>query len=235
MAAMLVILFAMGALAGCGAAGGNAPASANAPGAAGAVATGAAPAAAVATGTGPAANAPTVHAGDLWTDKLREGIHDFKVDSVKEDGSMAVDEWGNQIVTTSDWNILTWRSLTYGDTPPTNYQPALQLFPFPLTPGKHWSETSQYHTPDMSVSGKNIVEGKVGDWGQVTVPAGTYRALRVDTHDRVIGRGGAADEIDLTYWYVPEVNRWVKYSYRGTAEGSIDAEMVSYHPAAAAP
>jgi hypothetical protein len=142
-----------------------------------------------------------------------------------------VDEWGNQLRTTRDWNVLTYRSLTFADAPPTNYDPPEQWFAFPLEPGKTWNLTSRWHTPDLSLAGTTVVDGKVGNWEDVVVPAGTFHALRVDIANRVFGRLGFADEIDITYWWAPQVNRWVKYWYRGTAEGTVLAALVAYRPA----
>jgi len=53
----------------------------------------------------------------------------------------------------------------------------------------------------------------------------------LEIRDRIIGTGGVYDLVTLTYWYVSDVNRFVKYSYRSIYEGAVDAEMVSYKPA----
>jgi hypothetical protein len=178
--------------------------------------------------------APSIHEGDVWIDRIRGTDHRFVVGTIKSDGTTFVNEWGNQIVTTRDWNVKTYRSLTFADAPPTNYDPPMEWFSFPLEPGKEWKMTSHWRTPDLSLSGTTVVIGKVGDWEEIAVPAGNFHALRVDLTNRVFGRLGTADEIDITYWWVPDVNRWVKYFYRGTEEGSVDAEMISYKPATAA-
>jgi len=101
---------------------------------------------------------------------------------------------------------------------PRTYDTPLNWYPFPLTPGKTWKQTAKWQTPAASISGKEEVEGKVVGWEQVTVPAGTYKAMRVDINDRVIGRAGAHDLISLSYWYAPEVNRFVKFHYRATSK-----------------
>jgi hypothetical protein len=178
--------------------------------------------------------APSTDEGDIWIDRIRGTDHRFVVGSIKKDGTTFINEWGNQIVTTRDLNVKTYRSLTFADAPPTNYDPPMNWFAFPLEPGKQWTMTSHWLTPDLSLGGTTVVSGKAGNWEDITVPAGKYHALRVDIANRVFGRQGAADEIDITYWWVPDVNRWVKYWYRGTVEGTVDAEMVSYQPAKAA-
>ncbi len=179
--------------------------------------------------------APSIQEGDVWIDRIRGADHRFVVGTIKKDGTTFINEWGNQIVTTRELNIRTYRSLTFADAPPTNYDPAMEWFSFPLEPGKEWNMTSHWLTPDISLGGTTVVSGKVGNWEDITVPAGTFHALRVDVTNRVFGRLGTGEEVDLTYWWVPDLNRWVKYHYRGTVEGTVDAEMVSYNPAKAAP
>ena len=177
------------------------------------------------------AAAPAIHEGDVWIDRIGHADKRFVVGAIEKSGAAFVNEWGNQMRTTSAWNVLTYRSLTFADAPPTHYDPALQWFSFPLEPGKAWNMTTHWQTPDFSLSGTTVVDGKVGNWEDVAVPAGTFHALRVDITNRVFGRLGAADEIDITYWWVPDVNRFVKYYYRGTTEGTVLAEMVAYQPA----
>jgi len=101
-------------------------------------------------------------------------------------------------------------------------------FKFLLFPGKTWAQNAHWETPADDVYGIEDVRGKVVGWEKVTVPAGTYKALRVELRDRVIETGGVYDLVTLTYGYVPDVNRFVKYSYRSIYEGAVDAEMVSY-------
>jgi len=52
----------------------------------------------------------------------------------------------------------------------------------------------------------------------------------VDLTIRLIGRLGFNDTTRITYWYVPEVNRFVKYHYQDESQGIVDTVMVSYAP-----
>jgi hypothetical protein len=151
---------------------------------------------------------------------------------VDDDGLFVVDEWGNQIRTDKNWNLLTYRSVTFADAPPTHWKKPLIWFKFPLSPGKTWAQSAHWETPALDVAGTEEVRGKVIGWETVKVPAGSYKALRVEIRDRIIGSGGVYDLVTLTYWYVPEVNRFVKYSYSSIYEGAVDAQMVSYKPVA---
>jgi hypothetical protein len=62
--------------------------------------------------------------------------------------------------------------------------------------------------------------------------AGTFRALKVVVLSRYFGHGGYYDESTLTYWYAPEVNRFVKFDYRDTFDRALLAELVSCKPGA---
>jgi hypothetical protein len=178
-----------------------------------------------------AAAAPEIRVGDVWTDRVLGETREFKVESVTDNGNFVVDEWGNGILTDKNWNLLTYRSVTFADAPPTNWKKPLMWFKFPLAPGKSWAQNAYWETPALDVHGTEEVRGKAIGWETVTVPAGTYKALRVEIRDRIVGTGGTYDLVTLTYWYVPKVNRFVRYSYRDVYEGAVDAEMVSYKPA----
>ncbi len=59
---------------------------------------------------------------------------------------------------------------------------------------------------------------KVVGWEDVTVPAGTFRAVRIEgttllPHVSASGRLLQPRQSQLTIWYVPEVNREVKRIY----------------------
>jgi hypothetical protein len=115
--------------------------------------------------------------------------------------------------------------------PPLIYARPLLIFPFPLIPGKSWSDETRWQIPDLSQGGRSVIAGKVGEWEQVAVPAGIFHALRVDVTIRGIGRLGWNDTTFITYWYAPECNRLVKLHYGDENQGIVDAERVSYKPA----
>jgi hypothetical protein len=110
------------------------------------------------------------------------------------------------------------------------YAKPLPIYPFPLTPGKTWKEEVKWQVPDISLNGKSEVEGKIDNWMDVTVPAGTFHAIEGEVKIRSIGRAGIGDLTTITYWYAPQVNRFVKYQMENNQEGAIDAQMVSYKP-----
>jgi hypothetical protein len=177
------------------------------------------------------ANEPATHVGDVWVDRLSGGDKQYKIDSVDSDGNLVVDQWGTPQTTDKDWNIITTRSLVNESSPTTKYAKPLVIFPFPLTSGKTWKDEVKWQVPEQSLNGKTELEGKIDKWEDVTVPAGTFHAIKAIVTERAFGREGYHDEGTLTYWYAPQVNRFVKFQYQSINEGQISADMVSYKPA----
>jgi len=88
-----------------------------------------------------------------------------------------------------------------------------------------------------------IYTTQVQDWEQVTVPAGTFRALRIDVAGRRAnqpgGQGFVTGEFLITAWYAPEVKRFVRmehrvksgaFSSRGQVVGEDVVELLAYRP-----
>ncbi|MBA4263975.1 MAG: hypothetical protein C0453_02740 [Comamonadaceae bacterium] len=84
---------------------------------------------------------------------------------------------------------------------------------YPLTPGKAWTDST---VMTLFPSGSEIPvesEWRVHDFEDVTVPAGTFRALRFTLVDRM--RGSVWNED--TYWLSTELNMIVKATQHRTA------------------
>ena len=66
----------------------------------------------------------------------------------------------------------------------------------------------------------------------MTVPAGTFHAIKGEVTTRAHRAWRRKRRFaNITYWYAPKVNRFVKYHYQSQSEGNvIDAELVSYKP-----
>jgi hypothetical protein len=77
-------------------------------------------------------------------------------------------------------------------------------FAFPLYPGKTWEDSYDWEVRGAApVKGKAEDRGKVIGWEEVQVPAGSFRALKVEVERRFYGKGGMADDATLVYWYTP--------------------------------
>lgn len=87
---------------------------------------------------------------------------------------------------------------------------------FPLSPGKTWTTQTTMTVYQPGATGQASMafplesRWAVHDFEQVTVPAGTFRAIRFSVVDRV------RDAVwhDNTYWYAPEVRTVVKVVQR---------------------
>jgi hypothetical protein len=87
------------------------------------------------------------------------------------------------------------------------------------------------------------VSTRVYDWEQVTVPAGTFRALRIEASGRRSGnfssRATVTGRFRVVVWYAPDVKRYVKLQHQiwsadriaETQIGEDLVELVSYNPA----
>jgi S1-C subfamily serine protease len=89
-----------------------------------------------------------------------------------------------------------------------------------------------------------LYRSSVKDWEEVSVPAGSYRALRIEVHgERAPGSFAISSPMTgrfhLIAWYAPEVQRYVKlehkawsgtYATRGQQAGHDVVELISYRP-----
>jgi hypothetical protein len=83
---------------------------------------------------------------------------------------------------------------------------------------------------------------RIHGWETVAVPAGKFRALRVEANgNRAVAIGGQVDfsgRFRLDAWYAPDVNRIVRSEHRVWSQNRMDprllihdiAELVSYRP-----
>jgi len=93
------------------------------------------------------------------------------------------------------------------------------LLKFPLEVGAQHSVTFDLQRPAVAggrgafrVKHRRTV--KVIGWEDVVVPAGKFRALKIEangTYERI--DANLSGLVRSAYWYAPEVKRWVKYVY----------------------
>jgi len=113
------------------------------------------------------------------------------------------------------------------------FEPFVPVFSFPLEPGKTWHQKYKVdrHDQQFEYEGEATVEG----WEDVTVPAGTFRALKISSltsFRRVGGRGGRGT-LTTTTWYSPVVGTYVKRERLQVAKNNLvkvddTQELVSY-------
>ena len=103
------------------------------------------------------------------------------------------------------------------------------MFQFPLWSGQQYPAAWQVRRPragEFHVRHERKVT--VMGWEDVEVQAGKFRALKLqaDGYYRRIDKL-ASDEARNTYWYVPQVKRWVKHVYHDV-QGEIVEELYFY-------
>jgi hypothetical protein len=176
---------------------------------------------------------PEIRVGDSWTYRSTNifgpGTHEHEdrvsftndkvillVSTSKSDGKEADSSW------TTDWNAVT----SIGGL---MYRPNAGIFRFPLRIGdKHDVRYEQLRPRVTAAENSTIGSVKVTGWETVEVPAGKFRAIKVEVESTVRPSGGSrAYPRDLTYWYVPDVRRWVK-DQGVTPRNKFSSELLEY-------
>lgn len=109
------------------------------------------------------------------------------------------------------------------------YAPHAGTFRFPIQIGS--THEIKYQILNRAqknalVSGEAV--GSVAGWETVTVPAGTFRALKV--MQKGVWRrldSGVSHVQEIAFWYVPEVKRWVKLEATNPSSKLVE-ELISY-------
>jgi hypothetical protein len=166
-------------------------------------------------------NPPTIKPGDRWVYRSAEGKRSLVVDKVEGDGTIigTIDTSelaGLEIRFTREWNPLVQPQAIAGRVIYLRYNPAVCIMPpAPWKVGQEWSCQSTY---DFSGnSGTVVVKGKVEAMEKVTVPAGSFDALRIK--ENVAGT-------ETVSWYAPAVEQFVKID--AGANSPYSMELTSY-------
>lgn len=185
--------------------------------------------------------APQVHVGDRWTYQLKDwygdkvaAVYDLKTTFVGAKAIAAVSTLkgsGQEIDTTwtPEWNAVT-------DQRGGAYLPNSGWLRFPLVPGATYNARFEVRRPRDGFFASMKIDVAVVGWEDVHVPAGTFRAMKIDARGPVeaidnFGGGGTAHYV---IWYVPEVRRWVKWTFeamnpRQQTVRHDSEELVDYH------
>jgi len=158
--------------------------------------------------------APTLKAGDTWTYR---GIDNYN--------RLPTGTWTREVTGTAASGIhVAVRSadgsvddlfrapgeLTSGvlnDRARGTMDPAFQLMPFPLAEGKSWSQKVIRTDPVTNEKREMLVQGKVLGWETIKVPAGEFKAIKVE---RTMYLGdydsfrGITQRTE-TEWYAPDI------------------------------
>ena len=107
---------------------------------------------------------------------------------------------------------------------------SLPYFSFPLAPGKTYNGVVDYPSPFGNLMININMTTKVLDWEEVTVPAGKFRALKIEGNGRSVG-GPINGTRKVTLWYVPEVANYVRMEFEmsySPAAGKTIQELASF-------
>ena len=176
---------------------------------------------------------PAVKAGDVWIYNTLEGwnnvLEDVSVVRVKRVGpeGILMEATGldgsnlARIERTAGFNLIRIQApkLTRATLP---YYPS---YSFPLWVGKTWRGKVSFESTDQP--GKEVLaelEARVLGFESVTVPAGTFFALKIELGGPYRAKnieGSWSGRIEDTLWYAPEVRNAVRYEYKDTVDNAL--------------
>lgn len=95
---------------------------------------------------------------------------------------------------------------------------------------------SNYETRNIQTGGawKDSIKSKVAAQETITTPAGTFETFRIETqmHEISATDPSRSWEFQVTRWYAPQVNRWVRWTSTTKTQGRTTAsrseELVEY-------
>jgi hypothetical protein len=164
---------------------------------------------------------PDVKIDDRWvyrsTDRRRKpptSVYEIRVSFVDSRVIHAVVErQGRRGETDATWTP-EWNAVVLVDEGVVEVEKG--MFQFPLSPGREYRAAWEIRRPRAGAFHvRHERKVTVVGWEDIEVPAGKFRALKVqaDGHYRRYDKL-ASDEARNTYWYVPRVKRWVKHVYQ---------------------
>ena len=175
--------------------------------------------------------APDLKVGDTWTYIYKEGSvlktagevetskRVYIVESITDKEIIVAVSRGEGEAWWKETYDRQWNTISHpdrGDHQFREFSPSSMSFVFPLWEGKKWK--AKYKVKTAIWEGDYESKGMVVGWEKVTVPAGTFEALKIvnkitwsrrrtDTHRDFEGEGEAI------FWYAPEVKRFVKSTW----------------------
>jgi len=112
---------------------------------------------------------------------------------------------------TPEWNLIRSQN---PDGESLEYFPPLKCFEFPLKPGKNWQQIRIETNSKTGVQHTHPLNGSVGDWEMLTVPSGTFKAIKIiaktEVLDETTGQKTLGNDIFLLGMfpkYVKALNR----------------------------
>ncbi len=164
---------------------------------------------------------PVINVGDTWTYIKSVGTstssYTYKVVNIQPGGGYQVEVQSSSIEMLMEkydpnGNLVEDRALIYS--------PSREVLQFPLIIGKLYSgiEYSMKSKRDPTINITSQAKIKSITQDRVVVKAGTFNTLKVEVEIPYSGRGrqiggNVSNLVVETYWYSPEVGRWVKRNF----------------------
>jgi hypothetical protein len=189
--------------------------------------------------------APAIKVGDTWTFDKIDGLKNVKdstsvtVVTAVTDSEIRADQTRSdtgavtKVTRNKSLNLMVVEMAT-GKALEDPFYPS---FAFPLQAGKTWeSEVTRTRTYESDRKVVAKLTGKVVGWEKVTVPAGTFDAMKIEVKGFTNGqnlRGRWSTQTTDTIWYAPAVKSHVKWLFEdvnstSTYKNTELYELVSY-------
>ncbi|MGH8580556.1 MAG: type II secretion system major pseudopilin GspG [Gammaproteobacteria bacterium] len=170
----------------------------------------------------PTAEAPKVQAGDTYiaesvypnnpklnntTERRVLSVSDKRIDVASRNIKSKTGK-ERMLQFTPEWNLVGSRN---SDGTGVDFSPPLKYFEFPLYPGKTWRQTSIEKNIKTGATREFTLSAIVGDWENISVPAGKFRAIKITTQTALLdGASGQRSTGTDISWYAPDTRRSVK-------------------------
>jgi hypothetical protein len=175
---------------------------------------------------------PDFRIGDTWVYDRVDAFKDTRESSIryrvaKLDGDSVemeiTDAESGKVLGKDIYTRELRRSLRELGSVRVSSEPAYPYLSFPLEIGKRWEQKVTQTRAGMSQPIEVDLEGKVVRWEDVSVKAGSFKAIKVEVsgYFHVTTRMGERLNVSVSdhVWYVPVVKWWVKHTSREEVVG----------------
>lgn len=170
------------------------------------------------------ASAPDVKVRDAWkyrrSDPLsRDVLGDIMIRVVRVESAEVVVQFLSSRVDVLPLGYFT-RDMNEIDFLGMQYKPYYPVLRFPMRVGATWTMPYDFKLPNGLHAACNI-KGRVTAYEDVTVPAGTFKAFRVELDDERRASGPEAEVLQekTTLWYAPQIRYYVRKELKAFKDG----------------
>ena len=140
-----------------------------------------------------------------------------KLETIDGKSLALVESSVNGSITATEHLTTTDKGIFRNRTNGVEISPPICLLKYPVTKGETWESEATLGNQQMKVKSKSV------DIAEVTVPAGKYKAVRVDVEISVAGLNAS-----FSYWFAPDVGVVKQTTDLGGSK--ISAELEKYEP-----